>query len=109
MRGSRPPKLAVWMLRHFGSSPNNESVVGDLEERYRQVRSARWYWKQVIIAIVVSFFTEVWTHKLLAGGAFLICWSLKVIWLSAYAYIYGAPARRLFRGGIEAAVFVAVI
>jgi phospholipid/cholesterol/gamma-HCH transport system permease protein len=63
MRSAQPPKLATWLLNHFGRSPNNATVVGDLDERYRDGRSAAWYWRQVIIAIAVSFFTEARQHK----------------------------------------------
>ena len=33
------PGTAKWLLRHFGASANNESVIGDLTERYRDGRS----------------------------------------------------------------------
>lgn len=54
-----PPRLAVWLLRNFGSSPNNESLLGDLNERLRQGRSRIWYWRQVGIALVVGAQTKV--------------------------------------------------
>ena len=60
MRSNQPPSIAKWLLRHFGSSPNNEAVIGDLDERYRQGRSYLWYWKQAFQAIATSFFNEVW-------------------------------------------------
>lgn len=34
MNAARPPRLAVWLLRRFGSSPNNAAIIGDLDERY---------------------------------------------------------------------------
>lgn len=108
MRSAPPPRLATWLLKHFGCSPNNPSVIGDLNERYRQSRSYLWYWRQAVLAIVVSFFKEVWSHKLLAMRALLIGWIIKAIWLSAYAYVYGAPAKRLFSAAIEASLFVAL-
>jgi hypothetical protein len=40
-----------------------------------------WYWRQVLVAIVISFFQEVWGHKLLAGRALLIGWIAKYAWL----------------------------
>ena len=30
MRTNQPPRIASWLLRHFGSSPNNDAVMGDL-------------------------------------------------------------------------------
>jgi len=58
-----PPKMARWLLSHFGCSPNNDAVIGDLDERYRAGgRSAAWYWRQVFIAGVVGF------HKQIRSG-----------------------------------------
>ena len=39
MTNQRPPRLATWVLRHFGLSPNNDAVLGDLVERYSEGRS----------------------------------------------------------------------
>ena len=39
MRSDQPPKLAHWLLDHFGCSPNNEAVIGDLDERYESSAS----------------------------------------------------------------------
>ncbi len=63
MTPTEPPKVARWLLDHFGCSPNNATVIGDLAERYRSGRSAAWYWRQTLSTIVVSFVKEVWTHK----------------------------------------------
>jgi hypothetical protein len=52
------PRLATWQLRHFGCSPNNEAILGDLDERYREGRSAAW-WRQAAESIVTSLFQEV--------------------------------------------------
>src|SRR4051794_11757988 len=62
----RPPAIARWLLIHFGCSPNNLSVVGDLDERYYQHRSNLWYRKQVLAALIVGFFQAIGRHKLLA-------------------------------------------
>jgi hypothetical protein len=79
MRSTQPPRTAGWLLRHFGSSPNNESVIGDLDERYRQGRSYLWYWRQALLAIVMSFFNEVGTHKLLTLRAIATGWVVAVV------------------------------
>jgi hypothetical protein len=73
---TQPPAVAVWLLRHFGSSPNNDVVIGDLNERYKRGRSRMWYWRQVATAIVVSFFQEIWGHKLLTIRAILVGWGV---------------------------------
>jgi hypothetical protein len=109
MRSSQPPRVASWLLRHFGSSPNNDAVIGDLNERYRNGRPYLWYWRQTIATIVTSFFREISSHRLLAIRALLVGWIIKMICLSGYARIYGASATRLFSEGMEAGMFVALI
>jgi len=75
VRSAHPPRIAAWILRHFGSSPNNAALIGDLNERFQRGRTVVWYWRQVAAAIVVSFFQEVWSHKLLIASAVLYGWS----------------------------------
>jgi hypothetical protein len=79
MRSTQPPRTASWLLRHFGSSPNNESVMGDLDERYRQGCSYLWYWRQAVLAIVTGLFNEVATHKLLTFRAIATGWAVAVV------------------------------
>jgi hypothetical protein len=106
----RTPGVATWLLQHFGSSTRNESILGDLAERYnRDSRSPLWYWKQVVVAVIVSFFSEVWSHKLLAFRALILGWVIKAIWLAAYFQIFGMAARRIFRMQETRAVSVAFI
>jgi hypothetical protein len=59
----QPPRFAHWFVKNFGCSPNNDAVMGDLDERYRNGQSRRWYWREVAVAIVASFFKEVRNHK----------------------------------------------
>ena len=40
------------------SGVNNEALAGDLLEQFGQGRSAGWYWRQVIAAIVVGVYKE---------------------------------------------------
>src|SRR5215831_18798898 len=75
----QPPTIARWLLNHFGCSPNNESVIGDLDERYSQGRSYLWYWRQALFAIVTSFFNEVGTHKLVTLRAIATGWVVAVV------------------------------
>ncbi len=75
---TRGPSVSIWFLRHFGCSTKNESIIGDLVEQYQQGRSRVWYWRQVFIAILVSFVTEIRLNKLLAVRALLIGNVLKI-------------------------------
>jgi len=108
MRSDQPPKAAAWLLRHFGCSPNNDAVIGDLDERYRQGRSALWYWRQALLAIVMSFCKEIWSHKPLAIRALLVGWMVKLICLSVY-YRYAVEYQRFHYDPIEAGIFVPFI
>lgn len=77
-----PHKVARWLLTHFGCSPNNDAVIGDLDERYRTRRSAPWYWRQVLTALTMSFFNEILSNKLLAILALLQGGAVKAAWIA---------------------------
>jgi hypothetical protein len=49
-----PPRLASWVLDHFGTRYRSESLAGDLFEEYQQGHSRLWYWKQVIAAVFAA-------------------------------------------------------
>jgi hypothetical protein len=49
-----PPAVATWLLAHFASDYQRDSLVGDLIEQYQQGGSRFWYWKQVGAALVVA-------------------------------------------------------
>jgi hypothetical protein len=53
-----PPKLAMYLLNRFGSPYHRESLAGDLFEQFQSVRSARWFWQQVLSAIVTARIRE---------------------------------------------------
>ena len=38
MTTSRPPQLAMWLVKHFGCAADNDAVLGDLAERYAQAK-----------------------------------------------------------------------
>jgi hypothetical protein len=90
---TQPPRIATWLLRHLGCSSNNDVVIGDLNERHRHGRSRLWYWRQATTAILISFFKEIWTHKLLTIRAVALGWavdavsrhSIKLTWRSLFA------------------------
>lgn len=67
-----PPRVATWLLMNLVSHPKRESLAGDLAEVYAQGRSSTWYWKQVLLAITVGSWKEIWGHKLLALRALVI-------------------------------------
>lgn len=79
MRSNQPPRTGEWLLRHLGCSPNNDVVIGDLNERYERGRSRLWYWEQVARAVFVSFFMEAWKHKLPTMGAVSLAWLVRTV------------------------------
>jgi hypothetical protein len=79
MTSKQPPRIATWMLKRFGSGPNNDALLGDLAEEYAQKNSAAWYWRQVMKAIPVSLFKEIRGHKWVAARALLIGWGMWVL------------------------------
>jgi hypothetical protein len=95
MRSDQPPKVARWLLNHCGCSPNNESVIGDLDERYCGGRSAVWYWRQALVAVAVGFFSEVRMHKALVVKAIIKGWLVVtltsfVIGILCWLYFFAA-------------------
>jgi hypothetical protein len=66
MMSRNPPRVADWLLARFASGPQRESLIGDLLEQYQRGRSASWYWRQTIGAIVIGAVAEAWQHKGLA-------------------------------------------
>ena len=85
MRPKQPPKVATWMLKHFGSGPNIESILGDLAEQHQQNSSAARYWRQALTAIPVSFLRDIRAHKWSVAKALMTGW---VLWILAASLIF---------------------
>jgi hypothetical protein len=64
--GGEPPSLAMWLLARAALGPRCESIAGDLIEQYRGGRSAAWFWRQTLSAIVTGFIVELRHHKAVA-------------------------------------------
>ena len=76
MQTAHPPLLATWLLRHLGSSPHTESIIGDLVEQYQYAPSTIRYWRQCLQAIVVGLFNECRNHKWLTLRALIVGWTI---------------------------------
>ena len=76
------PKAARWLLEHFGCSPNNDAVLGDLAEQYLRKHSVMWYWRQAMKAIAVSLFKEIRGHKQIAARALLTGWGMWFLFVT---------------------------
>lgn len=49
-----PPKMAVSLLRLVFRGRDSEPLAGDLIEAFREGRSRRWFWRQVLTAVVIN-------------------------------------------------------
>lgn len=49
-----PPKIALWLLKHWGSPYQGEALAGDLLEQYQEGRSRAWCWRQTITAVLLA-------------------------------------------------------
>jgi hypothetical protein len=88
-----PPKVARWLLTHFGFSPNNDAIIGDLDERYRQDHSRTWYWRQSLIAIITGLVALIRSNKLLTIRAVVTGWAVTFLLAPPLPYI-----KRFLRG-----------
>jgi hypothetical protein len=80
----KPPALATWLLNRFITGHRRESLLGDLVEQYQHGRSQSWYWKQVIVAVVIATIQEVRNHRLLVIRATSV--GIAVVWWLGWAF-----------------------
>lgn len=79
MKRREPPPLATWMLAHLTVGERDEALDGDLLEVFQLGRSDRWYWRQVITACVLSWFSSIYARR--PALAFALLWSiLAPVW-----------------------------
>jgi hypothetical protein len=90
MRSSQPPIVATWVLTHFGN--RNEVLAGDLIEEYRRGRTAAWYWRQVVVALLIGCGKEIRTHKLLTVRALVTGWAALIL----FGYLISPPLYKLY-------------
>ena len=69
-----PPRLATALMREL--LPMDCALAGDLQEEYRAGRSARWYWWQVLGAVVIGVARDMNRHRLVPVRATLVGWAV---------------------------------
>jgi hypothetical protein len=94
MRPYRPPAAATLLLERLG--PQDDGIRGDLTEEWQAGRSALWYWRQAIAAIVVAAVSDLRRHRL------LVLRGVAVGWLATWVCrgLIGRPLNRLLRGWV---------
>ena len=55
MRSDQPPAVATWLLKQFGCSPQNEAILGDLIEQYRNGRHSLLALLSIVLDFEVRF------------------------------------------------------
>ena len=76
MNGPQAPRAATWLLQHLGL--DSEPLAGDLLEEYTDGRTAGWYWRQVMAAILTDVPRQMWAHRTLVVLALAV---MGVFWL----------------------------
>ena len=74
MNRPEPPIIANWLLKHL--THGSDALLGDLTEEYTNGRSTGWYWRQVLLAILMSAAAAFRGASLSLGFALL--WSVGV-------------------------------
>src|SRR5438093_180490 len=92
----QPPRIATWMLEHFGCDPDVDAVLGDLAEEFRH-KGPAWYWRQVLKAIPVGLFREIRTHKRIAARALLTGWT---VWILSLMWFFPFISPYFFGNGL---------
>jgi hypothetical protein len=59
MSDRKPPRLTNWLLNRFGVARQNPPLAGDLLEEFRTGRSAAWFWRQTLVAILTGLVRSV--------------------------------------------------
>ena len=68
MKRQSPPKAATWLLQLFCSSPEHESLTGDLLEEYQNGQSRFWYWRQVLAIVAIEIFRKIARRPLMRSA-----------------------------------------
>jgi len=90
MRIQPAPAIATWFLKLFCSSAEDDSLVGDLLEKYRQGHGRFWYWRQVAAIVFLRLYRNARQLSLagaarsmrLAGGLLLVIAAFSAVLLS---------------------------
>jgi hypothetical protein len=97
---SKPPVVATWLVLRLATHRSNEALVGDLTEEFQRRPSRSWYWRQVVVAVLVSWWSDVRAHKRLTLRALALGWALLWLSLSYLVDPLTNPGQWLFERGL---------
>lgn len=70
--------IAAWIFELLGL---DDALAGDLLEEHTQGRSGIWYWRQVLIAILISIYGDIRKHKVVALRAVVTGCAINSLWI----------------------------
>lgn len=68
----KAPMVANWLLNRLIAGSEAEAIAGDLLEQWRGGRSRLWFWRQVLAALAIGIWREVYAHKMVSISGILI-------------------------------------
>jgi hypothetical protein len=82
--------IAFWLFEHLGL---DGALAGDLLEECARGRSAIWYWKQILAAIWIGIWGEIFGHKAFALRAIAAGCAVNAVWLFLWSKFlrFGLP------------------
>jgi hypothetical protein len=90
--------FAARLLERLIPSQDHTALLGDLQEERRRGRSTVWYIFQILAAIVVGCWRDIWTHRLLTLRAIGIGIAALVVYFYAAGTLLNFLQRRLSDG-----------
>ncbi len=99
MRPTTPPRLATMLLHRVVS---NDALAGDLQEEYQSGRSALWYWRQVLAALVIAALRRGDWRELFAAQGLVMQWVMLGLVSVCAVFTVKVTAWLLRHEGIDA-------
>lgn len=97
MRPRTPPRMATALLNQCAA---NDPLAGDIQEEYGAGRSAIWYWRQVLMAVVIALLRRGDWHDLFAAQGMLMQWIMLALVSVCAVFTVKVTAWMLFDEGI---------
>jgi hypothetical protein len=77
--------IAAWIFELLGL---DDALAGDLLEEHALGCSGIWYWRQVLIAILISIYRDIRDHKVLALRAVATGCAINSLWILLVNFLH---------------------